>query len=372
VFTDFKRTIYVDRVPPEAAIVSFDPYASAPLNPNNRDLIVESTDHTANNMHIFLDLPAGLTNAQVLAMALGGQNDASEYDRDQWVKGFTNVTTGNHVTTVVTFEPTFNGSQGFNVQRFAGMFTDTNIGAGFGDLNSSGTFTTSDIVGIGNNSAEDILYSQNSKFRAAFDVSGDGLGDNRDLFLLGDELVANGASQDVLNAYTGLLLKRGDLNGSGVTNLADFELLNANFGPATWLFDLNVDGVVNALDAGTFVTELIRSVPGDFNVDGWVDAADFTVLRDRMGGTGTALAADGDFDGDVDNDDFLVWKAAFGFVRQPLTPGGGAGAALAFVPEPSMLCLCMLAGGVLAMFRPFNRSPSCFRFQGGEFGSHGG
>ena len=29
VFTDFKRTIYVDRLPPEAAVVSFDPYASA-------------------------------------------------------------------------------------------------------------------------------------------------------------------------------------------------------------------------------------------------------------------------------------------------------------------------------------------------------
>ena len=152
-------------------------------------------------------------------------------------------------------------------------------------------------------------------------MNGDGLGDNRDLFLLGDELVANGAGQTVLDAYTDLLLKRGDLNNSTTTDIADFETLFANFGPATWLFDLNVDGTVNALDAATFVTELVRSVPGDFNVDGMVDAADYTVWRDRSGQGGSGLVADGDFDGDVDDDDFAVWKAAFGFERRALTPG---------------------------------------------------
>ena len=338
VFTDFKRTVYVDRLPPEAAVVSFDPYASSPGNPNDRDLIVDSTDQTADNMHIFLDLPAGLTNAQVLAMALGGQNDAGEYDRDQWVYGFNSVSTGNHVATVVTFEPTFDGVHGFNVQRFAGLFTDTNIGAGFGDLNNSGTFTPSDIVGLGNNSAEDILYSQNSKFRAAFDVNGDGLGDNRDLFALGDELVVAGAGQAVLDSYAGLLLKRGDLNGSAATNLADFEALYANFGPATWTFDLNVDGVVDAADAETFVTQLVRSVPGDFNVDGAVDAADYTLWRDRLGSGGTGRIADGDFDGDVDDDDYAVWKSAFGFVRGAFPAGSGAAFA-ATVPEPGSLAL---------------------------------
>jgi glycosidase len=329
VFTDFKRTVYVDRVAPEAAVVSFEPYASSPGNPNNRDLIVRSTDQTANNMHVFLDLPAGVTPAQVLQMALSGQNDAGEYDRDQWIYGFSNVGTGNHVATVVTFEPTYDGVHGFNVQRFAGLFTDTNIGAGFGDLNGDGLYQTNDIVGLGNNSMEDVLFSQNTKFRAAFDVNGDGLGDDRDLFALGDQLVVAGAGQAVLDSYVGLLAKRGDLNASGTTNVRDFELLFANFGAATWLYDLNVDGVVNSADAQTFVSELVRSVPGDFNVDGKVDAVDYTLWRDRAGQGGAARIADGDFDGDVDENDYLVWKLAFGFARGPLV-GGAASSA---VPE---------------------------------------
>src|SRR4029079_10122158 len=68
VFTDFTRTIYVDRLPPVSALASFAPYASDPTNPNNRDLIVRSVDATANSMHFLLDLPANLTNSQTLAV----------------------------------------------------------------------------------------------------------------------------------------------------------------------------------------------------------------------------------------------------------------------------------------------------------------
>jgi glycosidase len=224
VFTDFKRTIYVDRLPPEAAVVSFEPYATLSNNPNNRDLIVESTDQTADNMHVFLDLPAGTTSAQVLQLALNGQGDADEYDRDQWIYGFNSVTTGNHVATVVTFEPTFDGVHGFNVQRFAGLFTDTNIGAGFGDLNANGVYETSDIVGLGNNSVEDVLASTNQKFSAALDLNGDGLMDNRDMFLLGDVLVEAAASQAVLDAYANLLVQRLDFNGNGTLDAADYTV----------------------------------------------------------------------------------------------------------------------------------------------------
>jgi len=347
VFSDFKRTIYVDRLPPEAAIISFNPYASDPNNPNNRDLIVRSVDKTADRMHVLLDLAANLTEAQILAQVNSG-NQAGYYDRDLFIRG-QGVNFGNHVATIVTFEPTGN----FNIQRFAGLFTQTNSrGRGFGDMNFSNSYVVGDILSnVG--SVEDVLYSQNNKYSSAFDVNGDGLGDNGDLFLLGDELVANGASQAVLDAYTDLLLKRGDLNGSGATGLVDFETLLANFGPATWLFDLNVDGTVNALDAKTFVTELVRSVPGDFNVDGVVDASDYSVWRDRLGQVETGLVADGDFDGDVDNDDYFVWKSAFGFARAPLTAGA---AAVSAVPEPTMLWLGVLSAIVLVMVRPMKRS----------------
>ncbi len=339
VFTDFKRTVYIDRLKPESAVVSFDPYASDPNNPNNRDLIVRSTDQTADTVHVLLDLPANLTEPQILAQ-VNGTNQAGYYDRDQFVRGIGGVVTGNHVATIVTYEVTGN----FNIQRIPGLFTDTNLGAGFGDMNSSGIYGTTDIRGTSNGSVEDILYSQNSKFRAQFDVNGDGLGDNRDLFLLGSELVAAGAGQAVLDSYSDLLLHRADLDASGATNAADMAALYSNFGPGAWLYDLNVDGVVNLSDVATMITQLVRTVTGDFNLDGSVDASDYVVWRNSQGATGALYTqGDSDLDGDVDDLDLLAWRNQFGFVRAPLTPGSGSLAALHAVPEPPGLGLAALA-----------------------------
>ncbi len=364
VYSDFKRTIYVDRLPPEAAIVSFEPYASNPNNPNNRDLIVRSVDQTADNMHMYLDLPANMTDAQIfqLTQAPFNNNDAGPYDRDSFIFGFDNqngfehagatdfggVTTGNHVATIVTFEPTGN----YNVQRFTGLFTDTNIGAGFGDLDYDNVFEVNDIRCVGlcsNNSAEDILYSQNSKFRASFDVNGDGLGDNRDLFALGDELLAAGAGQAVLDSYVDLLLDRGDVNASGTTDSADVALLYSYFGVPSdpdvlWLMDMNVDGIVNINDVSTMIAEIFRSVPSDFNLDGRVNAADYPIWRNNVG-AGSALFVEGDanLNAVVDADDVAIWRSEFGFIRQPLMAGSGSGASAAAVPEPQTLALVAIA-----------------------------
>jgi glycosidase len=340
VFSDFKRTIYIDRLPPEAEIVSFDPFASNPGNPNNRDMIVRSVDATANNMHIFLDLPANMSDAAILNLAQQGVNRAGFYDRDQFVLGFTALATGNHVATIVTFEPTGNHS----IQRVPGMFTATAIGAGFGDMFTGDGYTVSDIRCVGmtcnNNSVEDILYSQNNKFRAQFDVNGDGLGDNRDLFALGDELVAGGAGQAVLDSYTDLLLKRGDVNSSGTADGNDVAAMYASFGSPSWLMDMNVDGAVDIDDVSTMIAEVFRTVPGDFNVDGSVDAADYVLWRKGLGAGTTYSQGDADLDGDVDSDDLAAWQSAFGFARQPLMAGAGS-AALA-VPEPGTMALAAI------------------------------
>jgi mannan endo-1,4-beta-mannosidase len=75
------------------------------------------------------------------------------------------------------------------------------------------------------------------------------------------------------------------------------------------------------------------ALPGDYNDDGTVDAADYTLWRDTMEAGGTTLANDLT-PGAVDEFDFQVWRDFFG-----QTLGGGAGAAA--VPEPaSWLLLC--------------------------------
>ena len=51
---------------------------------------------------------------------------------------------------------------------------------------------------------------------------------------------------------------------------------------------------------------------GDYNADGVVDNADYTVWRDSQGESGIGLPADGSGNGTVDQADFDIWKANFG------------------------------------------------------------
>jgi Type I phosphodiesterase / nucleotide pyrophosphatase len=59
-----------------------------------------------------------------------------------------------------------------------------------------------------------------------------------------------------------------------------------------------------------FRQDLRVALAGDYNHDGKVDAADYTVWRDTKGSK-TDLRADGNGDGTVDQDDYDVWKANF-------------------------------------------------------------
>lgn len=66
---------------------------------------------------------------------------------------------------------------------------------------------------------------------------------------------------------------------------------------------------------------------GDYNGDGTVDAADYTVWRDSDGETGIGLPADGSGNGTVDHADYEIWKSAFGSSTAAATTS-------TIVPEP--------------------------------------
>lgn len=336
VFSDFKKAIYIDLLPPESEVTSFEPFASNPGNPNNRDLIVTSLDQTAERVHVFLDLPATVSEEDILALADANQGRAGEHDRDQFISGIEDVATGNHTVTIVTIEE--NGRT--NVQREVGLFTDTNIGRGFGDLNTDGTINNADLIGPAG--FEQLLYSQNDQFNPAADITGDGLVDNRDLLELSPFVLSGATDPRVPERLEGLLERRGDVNEDGSTDSDDLAALFASLGGDEWLLDLDGDGQVELEDAEVLVTELVRSTPGDFNLDGTVDAADYTVWRDNQG---PGLLGDADFDGDADADDLVVWENAYGFVRESLAliPSSTA------VPEPAAIGLLLLgAVGLLA------------------------
>jgi serralysin len=78
---------------------------------------------------------------------------------------------------------------------------------------------------------------------------------------------------------------------------------------------------------------------GDYNHDGVVDAADYTVWRDSLGST-THLAADGNGNGIIDADDYTVWTSHFA-----QTAGSGS-FTKGSVPEPATLVLLLV--GMLA------------------------
>jgi hypothetical protein len=78
------------------------------------------------------------------------------------------------------------------------------------------------------------------------------------------------------------------------------------------------------------------ALPGDFNLNGVVDAADYVLWRDHLGdSTETALNGNGDGENGVDDGDYALWREQFGFNGTP------APAAVAAVPEP-MTCVLFL------------------------------
>ncbi|TWT88517.1 hypothetical protein Mal64_20000 [Pseudobythopirellula maris] len=90
-------------------------------------------------------------------------------------------------------------------------------------------------------------------------------------------------------------------------------------------------------------------ITGDYNGDGYVNAADFTVWRDALGETATEFAhhpADGNHDFVVDMDDYDLWVANFG------SPGVSAPAPAVGIstPEPgsALLAVIGLAIGVVS------------------------
>ena len=89
-------------------------------------------------------------------------------------------------------------------------------------------------------------------------------------------------------------------------------------------------------DADNTVGPLLPLLPGDYNDNGKVDAADYVLWR-----KGGPLKNEADTPGTVNAADYTAWRARFG---NPSGAGSGSGLS-ATVPEPSTIALAFL--GVL-------------------------
>jgi Tol biopolymer transport system component len=126
-------------------------------------------------------------------------------------------------------------------------------------------------------------------------------------------------------------------------------------------FEISPNGqrVVYRADAATDKVFELYSVPlsssgpvaGDYNGNGIVDAADYTVWRDTLGRTGTGLAADGDTTGasanKIDQADYNLWKLHFG----EHSGSGTASGTGTSVSEPATCLHVLLASLFVFIFR---------------------
>jgi hypothetical protein len=87
-------------------------------------------------------------------------------------------------------------------------------------------------------------------------------------------------------------------------------------------------------------------LPGDYDVDGSVDAADYVVWRATVGQMGSGLTADGNRDLSIDGSDYNIWKANFGRVD---TSPAEARSQKFSVPEAATLSMIAVMAVPLAL-----------------------
>ncbi len=237
----------------------------------------------------------------------------------------------------------------------------------------------------------ELLANDLALFGAALTVRGQAITDvSQYKFDLNGNSVVDWKDVKILQQFAGLA--NGDVNFDGLLDFTDLDTLDANYhttgasGLATWIdgditsfvanypvtaFDANTvnfadlsllaDTWLNVLQqgieeldltsryAGQFLTDALvafgfeaATLLGDYNGDGAVDAADYTVWRNSLEATGSNLTADGYADGVVDEQDYLLWKTMYGNTIPANT------AALQTVPEPTSLVLlgCAVAGAL--------------------------
>jgi Concanavalin A-like lectin/glucanases superfamily len=128
----------------------------------------------------------------------------------------------------------------------------------------------------------------------------------------GGATIANGASLSLGKAY--------DKSVFGAAN-GDLQFVYGFAGGA------RITGVVSYVTGG---------VTGDYNENGVVDAADYTVWRDHLGQMFNLPNRDLANGGAISTADYTSWKTRFG------NPGSGGLAELSSVPEPAVVVLLMV------------------------------
>jgi hypothetical protein len=139
------------------------------------------------------------------------------------------------------------------------------------------------------------------------------------------DIWADGIDSGTIHAHLAMLVNDSDGNSAtqppaGIYMIA-WQARSAGFETSDPFFfvmrsptisDAVRDIAVDWVEANIEMLTSPPGLPGDYNDDGSVDAADYIVWRKTFGQIGEELPADGDGSGEIDDGDLTVWKANFG------------------------------------------------------------
>ena len=211
------------------------------------------------------------------------------------------------------------GTRTLNIQSGRANINHSIVAGIGGAVTNAGTLGTAGQTSLGGN-----LTSTGT---LDIDLGGAGINEFDAFLISGTATLSGFLDAELVNGFV--------LGGSeSFTVLTAGSLINngiALTGSAASMLSLTVVG-------NSLVLEASLGVTGDYNGDGTVNAADYTIWRDTLGST-TDLRANGNATGAsatlIDQADYVAWQANFG--------ESGAGSGTSAIPEPSSLALLALA-----------------------------
>jgi endonuclease I len=153
---------------------------------------------------------------------------------------------------------------------------------------------------------------------------------------------------------TNLAASAGSLSiaaGSSQTFASSFVAMTVGTFTANYVLNFSDENIAGALNSSITLTLTGKTrLPGDYNGDLKVDAADYTTWRKTINQPVAIFSgADGSGNGIVDSLDYDVWRTHFGQTASG-SGGGSSIIANAVVPEPAS-CLLLVAGALACALR---------------------
>jgi hypothetical protein len=117
-----------------------------------------------------------------------------------------------------------------------------------------------------------------------------------------------------------------------------------------YMFSIEPENLGQPTETDSVVMPVLKpyfanQLDADYNDNGVVDAADYTIWRNSSGAVGAGFRADANLDGRVDLQDYGRWRASYGIA----TAGSGRGAGV--VPEPATGVAIFWVASVLLLRR---------------------